>query len=102
MIKITKDNIKEIIENNKTVIIDFGADWCGGCVALGSVLHEIEKNYPDVVFGNVDVDIEEELAYTFKVRSIPFVVKSVDGKFVDSFLGSRDEAFLDEFIRNKE
>ena len=58
MIKITKENFEQIIKDNKKVIIDFWADWCNPCVALGPILENVSKNYPDVVFGKVNVDEE--------------------------------------------
>jgi thiol-disulfide isomerase/thioredoxin len=59
--EINKNNFKEIIENNETVIIDFWAPWCGPCRALGPMIEEISENHEDVYFGKVNVDNEEEL-----------------------------------------
>ncbi len=98
MLEITKENFKEIIENNKTVIIDFWASWCGPCRALGPIIEEVSEGYQDVLFGKVNVDKEEELAGLFKVTSIPFVVKIKDKKVVDSFVGLKDKKFVNEFF----
>ncbi len=99
MLKITKENFKEIIENNESVIIDFWADWCNPCLALGPIFEEVSKNYPHITCGKVNIDEEEELAMGFEVTSIPYVVKIVKGKIVDSFVGLRAEGFVDEFFR---
>lgn len=98
MVEITKENFKDIIENNETVIIDFWAPWCGPCRALGPVIEEVSENHKDVFFGKVNVDNEEELAMLFKVTSIPLVVKIKDKKVVDSFVGTKGRAFLEEFF----
>ena len=98
MVEITKENFKDIIENNSTVIIDFWAPWCGPCRALGPVIEEVSENHKDVFFGKVNVDNEEELAALFKVTSIPLVVKIKDKKVVDSFVGTKGRAFLEEFF----
>ena len=95
MIKITKENFEQIIKDNKKVIIDFWADWCNPCVALGPILENVSKNYPDVVFGKVNVDEESELATAFDITSIPYVVKIIDGKYSDSFLGLHNEEFVE-------
>ena len=98
MVEITKENFKDIIENNSTVIIDFWAPWCGPCRALGPVIEEVSENHKDVFFGKVNVDNEEELAMLFKVTSIPLVVKIKNKKVVDSFVGTKGRAFLEEFF----
>ncbi len=98
MIKITKENFEQIIKDNKKVIIDFWADWCNPCVALGPILENVSKNYPDIVFGKVNVDEESELATAFDITSIPYVVKIIDGKYSDSFLGLHNEEFVEKFF----
>lgn len=98
MVEITKENFKDIIENNETVIIDFWAPWCGPCRALGPVIEEVSENHKDVFFGKVNVDNEEELAMLFKVTSIPLVVKIKNKKVVESFVGTKGRAFLEEFF----
>ncbi len=98
MIIITKDNFKEVINNNETVIIDFFASWCNPCLALGVILEEVSQNYPNVVVGKVNVDKEIELAQAFNISSIPFVVKYKNGKLVDSFLGLNSEEAVEEFF----
>lgn len=98
MIEINKDNFKEILDNNETVIIDFWAPWCGPCRTLGPIIEEVSENYPNVLFGKVNVDNEEELASLFKVTSIPLVVKIKDKKVVDSFIGLKGRSFIEEFF----
>lgn len=98
MLKITKENFTEIINNNEEVIIDFWADWCNPCVALGPLFEKVSKNYPHITVGKVNVDEESELAMGFEVRSIPYVVKIKNGKIVDSFTGLRPESFIEEFF----
>ena len=94
--EVTKNNFKEFISNGK-VVLDFWAPWCGPCRALGPIIEGVcERN--NVKLGKVNVDNEDELAELFKIQSIPFVVKFVDGKVVDSFLGLRGEKDVEEFI----
>ena len=98
MNEINKNNFNEILENNEIVIIDFWAPWCGPCRALGPVIEEVSEKYPNVYFGKVNVDNEEELASLFRVSSIPLVVKIKDRKVVDSFIGLKDRKFIEEFF----
>ena len=86
MLMITKENFKECVEKYDTLIIDFYADWCNPCTALGGMIDRIMKNYPNVTVGKVNIDEEEELAGAFGVSSIPFVVKIV---LIFDFLAGR-------------
>ena len=98
IMEINKNNFNEILENNETVIIDFWAPWCGPCRALGPVIEEVSEQYPNVFFGKVNVDNEEELAALFKVTSIPLVVKIKNKKVVDSFVGLKGKSFVEQFF----
>lgn len=98
MLYITKENFKECVEKYDTLIIDFYADWCNPCTALGGMIDRIMKNYPNVTVGKVNIDEEEELAVAFGVSSIPFVVKIKNGKLVDTFTGLHPENFVEEFF----
>ena len=99
MLKITNSNFDQIVKENETVVIDFYADWCGPCRALGPIVEKVADEFKNVQFGKVNVDDEPELANKFGVTSIPFVVKVVNGKAVDSFLGLRDEDSVREFFK---
>lgn len=100
MVNVNKDNFKEVVENNEVVIMDFWAPWCGPCKALGAMLAEIEKDYPNVVIGKVNVDEEDDLAAMFQIEAIPFVVKFKNGKLVDKFLGLVSEEELHKFFND--
>ena len=70
-IEMTKDNFKEVIENNEFVIIDFWAPWCGPCQYFGPIYEEVSEANPDIVFAKVNTEQEQELAGSFNIRSIP-------------------------------
>lgn len=70
-IEITKDNIDEIVTGNELVILDFWASWCGPCKAFAPTFEAASDKYPDVVFGKVNTEEQQELAAQFQVRSIP-------------------------------
>ena len=76
---LTKDNFEnEVLNSDKTVLIDFYAVWCGPCKMLSPVIAKIAAENPDIKVCKVNVDEEEELAAKFQVSSIPslFVVKN--------------------------
>ena len=90
VLKITKDNFQEeVMQSGKTVLLDFWADWCGPCRAVGPVIDEIAGERPDIKVGKVNVEEQRELAASFRVMSIPALVVIRDGKVVNQAVGAR-------------
>lgn len=98
MLEINKDNFKEIISQNGTILVDFWAPWCSPCRMLGPILEEVcsENNIP---FGKINVDDEDELAAAFHCMSIPLVILFKDGKAVKQFVGYKSKEQVLEFIK---
>ena len=72
-VEVTKDNIDEIIGKNSMVILDFWASWCGPCKAFAPTFEAASEKHPDVIFGKVNTEEQQELAAQFQIRSIPNV-----------------------------
>ena len=88
VIELTKDNFdKEVVESDKTVLIDFWANWCMPCKMLSPVVDEIAKENPQIKVCKVNVDKEGELAGAFNVSSIPMLVVIKDKKVVETSVG---------------
>lgn len=99
-IKITGQNFqKEVLQSRQPVLLDFWAPWCAPCRRLSPVIEELAEKYEGMVkVGKVNVDEEAELASAFKVMSIPYVVMIKDGKIVNTAVGYRTKAQLEEMI----
>lgn len=68
---LTGENFSSVIASHDTVIVDFWAPWCGPCRSFAPIFEKTSEQYPDVVFGKVDTDDQQELAAVFQIRSIP-------------------------------
>ena len=87
LLNVNKENFDEIVKNNKAVLIDFYADWCGPCRALAPTIHSIAEEHPEYAVGKVNVDNEEAIARKFGVMSIPTVIVLKDGNQVAQNVG---------------
>jgi len=97
-IDLTKDTFEETILNNDTVFVDFWAEWCGPCRAFGPVFEKLSEQHPDIVFGKVDTEAEQELAGYFQIRSIPTLMAFKDKIGVYSQPGALPENSLADLI----
>ena len=68
---ISEPEFSGIIENNKIVILDFWAEWCGPCKAYGPVYERVSNEFEDVVFAKINTEEEPQLGRMFNIRSIP-------------------------------
>jgi len=99
-LEITKDNFQEIVNNNKVVVVDFWAPWCGPCRMIAPIIEELSEEYKDkgVVVGKINTDEQQELAMQFGIRSIPTVLFIKDGEVVDAMIGAAPKAMYEEKI----
>ena len=94
-IQLDQKDFQAIIENNKNVLIDFYADWCGPCQTLLPTIHKLAEEFDgQVSIRKVNVDQNQELAAAFGVRSIPTLVQINDGKEVNRIVGLVSEKDL--------
>ena len=91
VMKVNKENFTEIKNSEKTVLLDFYADWCGPCMMVSPIVDEIAKENPQYLVGKVNVDNEPELTMEFGVVSIPLLVVMKDGKIVNQAVGARSK-----------
>ena len=92
-ININKNNFQnEIMDSEKTVLLDFWAPWCA------PIIEEIASERPDIKVGKINVDEQPELASKFGIMSIPTLVVMKNGKIVTKVSGARPKKAILEML----
>ena len=86
---VSKSNFEQIKSSEKTVLLDFYADWCGPCRMVSPLVDEIAEENPSYLVGKINVDNEPELAEEFGVSSIPTLVVMKNGEIKSQVTGAR-------------
>jgi thioredoxin 1 len=97
-IEVTKDNFPSIIEKSGITLIDFWAEWCGPCQAFGPIFESASEMHPEILFGKVDTEAQQQLANQANITSIPTLMVFRDGILLYSAPGALPETALQEII----
>ena len=89
VLSVNKGNFDSVKTSDKTVLLDFYADWCGPCRMVSPLVDEIAEENPQYLVGKINVDEQPELAQAFGVASIPTLVVMKNGKIVNQSSGAR-------------
>jgi len=98
VVDLTQDNLESTIRENDIVLIDFWADWCGPCKSFAPVYEKVAENHPDIVFGKVDIQNEEQIAQMFGIRSIPTLAIFREQQLIMLEAGAMPEGTLEQAI----
>lgn len=97
-INLTKDNFDRTLTESPMVIVDFWAPWCAPCRHFAPTFEAASDQHPDVVFGKVNTEEEQELAGMFGIRSIPTLMIVRDKVILYSEAGALRPNDLAEII----
>ena len=90
------------VQDDKLLVVDFFATWCGPCKKLSPTLDEVSEEFGDRVnIVKVDVDESEDLAMTYGIRSVPTVLFFKKGQQVDKFVGALPKSEIVSKIENQ-
>jgi len=92
MINRNEDNIRELIDGNTHVIVQFGASWCMPCKQLKPKVEKISLESPDVVFAYIDVEESHRFSMECNVQSVPTLIGFHNSEEVDRVVGNNESA----------
>jgi thioredoxin 1 len=80
----------EVLESAQLSVVDFWAEWCGPCRAIGPVIEELSKDYAgQVKVGKVNVDQNPQISMNYGITSIPAILFIKNGQVVDKLVGAQ-------------
>ncbi|KAK6194147.1 hypothetical protein LQW54_011720 [Pestalotiopsis sp. IQ-011] len=90
------DAWKQALKDNKVVMLDCFATWCGPCKAIAPILanHSNDEKYKDVFFAKIDVDDLPELSQELGIRAMPTFMMFKDGEKADELVGANPNALV--------
>ncbi|HNP23537.1 MAG TPA: thioredoxin [Panacibacter sp.] len=91
---------KSVLESDKLTVIDFWAEWCGPCRAIGPVIEELAKDYTGKVnVGKLNVDHNPNVSINYGITSIPAILFIKGGKVVDKQIGAVPKSIIEKKIQ---
>jgi thioredoxin 1 len=98
-VELTLDSFEPTMQKSQILFVDFWAAWCGPCRMFGPIFEKASEKYPDIVFGKVDTEAEQEIANMAGISSIPTLMAFRDGILLFNQSGALPEANFEELIQ---
>ena len=90
---VTDESFDQAIKENKTILVDFWAEWCGPCRKVAPILEEISSE-TNLTVGKLNIDENPEKPREYSVQSIPTMVLFVNGNPVHTVVGAKPKHML--------
>ena len=97
-VQLNAQDFEKTITDNNLVFVDFWATWCGPCRAFGPTFEAASEENPDIVFGKVDIDANQDLASAAGIQAVPTLMIAKQGQIIFKQAGALQAADLDDLI----
>ncbi len=100
MENVAGDVVEQLLTQDKVVLVDYFAKWCGPCKTLMPRLSALESEYPNAKFVSVDVDENTDHSMKVGIRSVPTVMIYKNGELIDRSSGANSDAFYKKILND--
>lgn len=97
-IELTAENFEAAVDKDGIVLVDLWAEWCGPCKMFGPIFEKSAEKHTDITFGKVNTEVEQQLAGSLGIMSIPTLMMFRDGILLFNQAGALPEAALEDLI----
>ena len=97
-VQLNAQDFEKTITDNNLVFVDFWATWCGPCRAFGPTFEAASEENPDIVFGKVDIDANQDLASAAGIQAVPTLMIAKQGQIIFKQAGALRAEDLDALI----
>ena len=97
-VQLNAQDFEKTITDNYLVFVDFWATWCGPCRAFGPTFEAASEENPDIVFGKVDIDANQDLASAAGIQAVPTLMIAKQGQIIFKQAGALRAEDLDDLI----
>jgi thioredoxin 1 len=98
-IALTSDTFEDTVTKPGITLVDWWASWCGPCRMFAPVFENASEQYPDVTFGKIDTEDQQDLSAAAEISSIPTLMAFRDGILVFRQPGALPAAALEQVIK---
>ena len=100
VIAVNSENFEqEVLKNEKPVLVDFWASWCGPCRMLAPIVEEVAASHPEIAVAKVNVDENPELAMGYRIAAIPALMVFKEGKVAAQTVGYQSKEALEALLK---
>jgi len=98
-VKSTDETFENLVKDNKILLCDFWAPWCGPCIQIAPTLEEISDEMKDIVVVKHNIDDEPNTPTKFGVRGIPTMLLFKDGQLASQKVGATTKSNIVSWIK---